>query len=78
MDAECSPSLAASWAAEAKAGASQAAKPRQLSLKRLQALGTPSHPASTLPMASTVSGTVMDAGDSWTCAATSGATRDLP
>ena len=45
---------------------------------RFHSLGVPSQPASTLPAASTLSGTVMAAGDSWMCAATSGFTRDLP
>jgi hypothetical protein len=59
------PSLTATSAAEANAGASQCSKPRQLSPKMVHAFGTPSQPASTLPRARSESGTVMEAGDSW-------------
>ena len=44
-------------------GASQPSKPRKNSGRR-HSLGVPSKPASALPMASTVSGTVMERGDS--------------
>src|SRR6266481_7538085 len=77
-DAECSPSFTASTAAVANDGSSHASNPRKLSLNQDHAFGTPSQPATTLPIASTVSGTVMDLGDSWTCASTSGAIRGFP
>ena len=64
MEAECSPSLAASTAAVAKTGSSQCSKPRKFSPNAVHSLGTPSQPAKMLPMASTVSGPVMETGDS--------------
>jgi len=49
-----------------------------LALRHSDDFGVPSQPANTLPAASTISGTVIERGDSWTCAATSGLKRDLP
>src|ERR1035437_1402785 len=71
-------SLTASPAPVANIGSSQVSKVRNPSPNIDQSLGTPNHPASTLPTASTPSTPVIDTGDSWTCVATSGATRDLP
>ena len=78
MDAACSPSLAASMAAEANAGSSQRSKawkvsPRFHSLRRAQPAGE--HAADGQQRSAARSWT---AGDSWMCAATSGFTRDLP
>ena len=48
-----------------KAGSSQCSKPRKFSRNAVHSFGTPSQPAKMLPMASIVSGPVMETGDSW-------------
>src|ERR1039458_7453941 len=82
VEAECAASwtdsLTASPAPKANIGASQFSKVRNPSPNIVQSLGTPNHPARTLPRASTLNTPVIDTGDSRTWAATSGATRDLP
>src|ERR1035437_695451 len=82
VEVECAASWMASLADSptppANTGASQFSKVRNPSPNTDQSLGTPGHPASTLPAASTPSTPVIDTGDSCTCVATSGATRDLP
>ena len=65
------------WPSEARAGStgsSQCSNVRNVSGKTVHNFGTPIQPASALPAASTISGTVIVRGDSWACASE----RDWP